>query len=71
MSRLSKKFKCGKCSINGTLEVGLTIMDPNALLLKPVLGLVKNDPYCFKCGSTFPEGFWKEKDGYIYRIQNR
>ena len=54
MSRLSNKFKCGKCSANGTLKVGITIIDPNSLLLKPVLGLVKNDPYCFQWGMTFP-----------------
>ena len=71
MSRLSKKYKCGKCSANGVIKVGLTIIDPNSLLLKPVLGLVKNDPYCFQCGMTFPEGFWKEKDGFIYRVQKK
>ena len=41
------------------------------LLNKKVLGLVKNDPYCFQCGMTFPEGFWREKDGYLYRIQSK
>ena len=55
MSRLSKKYKCGKCSANGKLPIGLTIIDPNSLLLKTVLGLVKNDPYCFQCGTTFPD----------------
>ena len=45
MSRLSKKYRCGKCSADGKLHIGLTIIDPNSLLLKPILGLVKNDPY--------------------------
>jgi len=67
MTRLVS-LKCGKCSANGTLRVGKTIVDHYSLLQKEVLGLVKNDPYCFQCGTTFPDGFWKESNGYIYRI---
>ena len=63
--------KCGKCAAGGKLRVGKTIVDKNELLNKKVLGLVKNDPYCFQCGMTFPEGFWREKDGYLYRIQSK
>jgi|TARA_R100001460_G_scaffold3030_1_gene9321 hypothetical protein len=70
MARLIN-LKCGKCSAKGTLRTGKTIVDANDLLNKKVLGLVKNDPYCFQCGTTFPEGFWKESDGYIYRIQSK
>ena len=77
MSRLSKKYKCGKCSANGKLPIGLTIIDPNSLLLKTILGLVKNDPYCFQCGTTFPDNsyenmrFWKESNGFVYRIKQQ
>jgi len=74
MSRLSKKYRCGKCSADGKLHVGLTVIDPNALLLKPILGLVKNDPYCFQCGTTFPKQmgeFWKESNGFVYRIKQQ
>ena len=63
--------KCGKCAAGGKLRVGKTIVDTNELLNKKVLGLVKNEPYCFQCGMTFPEGFWREKDGYLYRIQSK
>ena len=63
--------KCGKCAAGGKLRVGKTIVDTNELLNKKVLGLVKNDPYCFQCVMTFPEGFWREKDGYLYRIQSK
>ena len=70
MTRLIN-LKCGKCSANCKLRVGKTIVDTNDLLNKKVLGLVKNDPYCFQCGMTFPEGFWREKDGYLYRIQSK
>ena len=70
MTRLIN-LKCGKCSANGKLRVGKTIVDTNDLLNKKVLGLVKNDPYCFQCGMTLPEDFWREKDGYLYRIQSK
>ena len=70
MTRLIN-LKCGKSSANGKLRVGKTIVDTKDLLNKKVLGLVKNDPYCFQCGMTFPEGFWREKDGYLYRIQSK
>ena len=67
MTRLIKT-RCGKCSDGGILPVGLTVVDHYSLLQKEVLGFVKNDPYCFQCGTTFPNGFWKEANGYIYRI---
>ena len=67
MTRLIS-IKCGKCSNKGTLRIGKTIIDTNDLLNKKVLGLVRNDPYCFQCGTTFPDGFWKEVNGFIYRI---
>lgn len=70
MTRLIN-IKCGKCSNKGVLRTGKTIVDTNDLLNKRLLGLVKNDPYCFQCGTTFPDGFWKENDGYIYRIQSK
>jgi hypothetical protein len=63
--------KCGKCSAKGTLKIGKTIVDMHSLLKKEVLGLVRNDPYCFQCGTTFPDGFWKEINGYIYRIYSK
>ena len=52
MTRLIDK-KCGKCSDGGKLRVGKTIVDMYSLLTKQVLGLVKNDPYCFQCGTYF------------------
>ncbi len=70
MTRLIN-LKCGKCSANGKLRVGKTIVDTNDLLNKKVLGLVKNDPYCFQCGTTFPEGFWRESNGFIHRIRSK
>jgi ribosomal protein S27AE len=62
---------CGKCSGGGQFKTGRTILDEYALLNKTVLGLVKNDPHCVKCGTTFPDGFWREANGYIYRIQSK
>ena len=70
MTRLIN-LKCGKCSANGKLRVGKTIVDTNDLLNKKVLGLVKNDPYCFQCGTTFTEGFWRESNGFIHRIRSK
>jgi len=70
MTLYSRKI-CGKCSGRGQFKTGLTILDEYTLLDKTVLGLVKNDPHCVKCGTTFPNGFWKEENGYIYRIQQR
>jgi len=68
------KIKCGKCSANGTLPTGLTIKLP---ILTPKgsprrvkgLGVVKEDPSCIKCGTTFPEGYRQVKDDIIYRIR--
>ena len=34
-----------------------------------ILGIIKDDPSCIKCGTTFPEGYRQVKDDIIYRIR--
>ena len=68
------KIKCGKCSAGVTLPTGLTIKLP-ILTSKGSprrvkgLGVVKEDPSCIKCGTTFPEGYREVKGEYLYRTK--
>jgi hypothetical protein len=66
-------LKCAKCTSNGKFESGLTVRVP---LLKSdgsarvkILGIIKDDPSCMKCGTTFPEGYRQVKNDIIYRIK--
>ena len=34
-----------------------------------ILGIIKDDPSCIKCGTTFPEGYRQVKGDLVYRIQ--
>jgi|TARA_B100001094_G_C17965683_1_gene687742 hypothetical protein len=72
-NRIFLNLKCAKCSVNGKFKTGLTVKVP---LLKSdgtarvkILGIIKDDPACIKCGTTFPEGYRQVKDDIIYRIR--
>ena len=81
LSKLMRQYKnstflnlqWAKCSINGKYDIGLTVKIP---LLKSdgsprvkILGIIKDDPSCIKCGTTFPEGYRQVKGDLVYRIQ--
>jgi hypothetical protein len=63
------KLKCGKCSIDGKLKIGVSVLDVKSLLNKRMLGVVKDDPSCIKCGTRFPQGFRRVVNGYIYKTK--
>ena len=81
LSKLMHKYKdqtflqlrCGKCSANGKLKTGLTVRVPilksDGTAKVKILGIIKDDPSCIKCGTTFPEGYRQVKDDIIYRIR--
>ena len=63
------RLKCGKCSMNGELKIGVSVLDVKSLLDKRMLGVVKDDPSCIKCGTRFPQGFRRVVNGYIYKTK--
>jgi len=63
------KLKCGKCSINGKLKIGVSVLDMKSLLNRRMLGVIRDDPSCIKCGTRFPQGFRRIVNGYIYKTE--
>ena len=55
--------------LDGKLKIGVSVLDVKSLLNKRMLGVVKDDPSCIKCGTRFPQGFRRVVNGYIYKTK--
>ena len=49
------------------VEITNNIM--KSLLNRRMLGVVRDDPSCIKCGTRFPQGFRRIVNGYIYKTE--